>query len=48
MLKSKKMAYDGKGNAVIKTADGISEAFLKLGGNNGNELYVEVRRYTIL
>ena len=42
MLKSKKMAYDGKGNAVVNTIDDIDEAVIKLGGHKGNELYVEV------
>ena len=42
MLKSKRLAYDGKGNAVVKSAVGIEEAFQKLGGHNGNSLYVEV------
>ena len=31
MLKSRKMAYDGKGNAVAKTESDIPEAFQKLG-----------------
>ncbi len=41
MLKSKRMAYDGKGNAVVKSPEHIEEAYNKLGGNVGNELYLE-------
>ena len=32
MLKAKKLAYDGKGNAVAKTEQGVEEAYTKLGG----------------
>ena len=32
MLKSRRMAYDGKGNAVAKTAADVKEAVAKLGG----------------
>ncbi|KAG5179448.1 AIR carboxylase-domain-containing protein [Tribonema minus] len=38
MLKAKKLAYDGRGNAVVKDAAGVSEAFAKLGGK---DLYAE-------
>lgn len=31
MLKSRKGGYDGKGNAILKTIDGIDEALSKLG-----------------
>jgi len=31
MLKARKDAYDGKGNAVVSSADGVSEAFKSLG-----------------
>jgi len=45
MLKNRKFAYDGKGNAIVKSADGVQEAFLKLGltGNSAgnNALYAE-------
>ena len=41
MLKSRFGAYDGKGNAVVKTAANISEAWKKLGGHEGKKLYVE-------
>ena len=32
MIKSRRMAYDGKGNAVAKTAEDVAEAVEKLGG----------------
>lgn len=32
MIKSRRMAYDGKGNAVAKTAGDLSDAVAKLGG----------------
>ena len=38
MLKNKKLAYDGRGNAVVKTAEDVETAFQKLGGK---ELYAE-------
>jgi phosphoribosylaminoimidazole carboxylase len=38
MLKNKKLAYDGRGNAVVKTAADVEAAFAKLGGA---ELYAE-------
>ena len=38
MLKNKKMAYDGKGNAVVHNAADVESAFIKLGGT---ELYAE-------
>ena len=41
MLKSRYGAYDGKGNAVVPNAQGITAAFEKLGGNVGKKLYVE-------
>jgi phosphoribosylaminoimidazole carboxylase (NCAIR synthetase) len=33
MLKSRKEAYDGKGNAVARTEGQVEEAFRKLGEN---------------
>ena len=36
MLKARRGAYDGKGNAVVKSFEGITEAFESLGGNVGN------------
>lgn len=41
MLKSKRNAYDGKGNAVVKTQEGAADAFKQLGGHIGNGLYIE-------
>ncbi|KAJ3129805.1 phosphoribosylaminoimidazole carboxylase ade2 [Physocladia obscura] len=44
MLKSKTLAYDGRGNRVIKSASEIAQAITDLGGgpeNKGPELYVE-------
>lgn len=41
MLKSRLNAYDGKGNAVIKTENDIAKATEKLGGVKPNALYVE-------
>lgn len=42
MLKTRRLAYDGKGNAVVANAAAIAEAFAKLGGNRGKDvLYVE-------
>jgi phosphoribosylaminoimidazole carboxylase len=38
MLKNKKLAYDGKGNAIVKSEEELSTAFEKLGGF---ELYAE-------
>ena len=38
MLKAKKLAYDGKGNAVAKTEHDVEEAFTKLGGT---DIYAE-------
>eukprot|EP00953_Heterococcus_sp_UTEX-ZZ885_P035480 18318-Heterococcus_DN1.PRE.2 len=38
MLKAKKMAYDGKGNAVVNSEADVAEAWQKLGGA---ELYAE-------
>ncbi|CAN0496252.1 unnamed protein product, partial [Hapterophycus canaliculatus] len=38
MLKAKRMAYDGKGNAPVMNEGGVAEAFSKLGGK---DLYVE-------
>ena len=46
MLKSKTLAYDGRGNAVIRSLDDLDHAFASLGGGPdasppGPELYVE-------
>ena len=41
MLKNKRLAYDGRGNAVVKSASNVEEAFCKLGGDKNAELYAE-------
>ena len=38
ILKARKGAYDGKGNAVVDSADGVEAAFAALGGQ---EVYAE-------
>lgn len=38
MLKNKKLAYDGRGNAVVKTAEDVRIQFEKLGGS---DIYAE-------
>lgn len=41
MLKARRNAYDGKGNATIRTLADVAPAWNRLGGNDGNPLYVE-------
>lgn len=41
VLKARRNAYDGKGNATIRTAAEIESAWQQLGGHLGNPLYVE-------
>jgi len=41
LLKARRNAYDGKGNVTVRTLDDIVGAWQKLGGNDGNELFVE-------
>lgn len=41
MLKSRRLAYDGRGNYVVNNEKEINKAFTHLGGGKGNELYVE-------
>jgi len=41
MLKAKRMAYDGRGNAIVASGDAVAAAFAALGGDAGNELYAE-------
>ncbi len=41
VLKARRNAYDGKGNATIRTRDDIAAAWEKLGGRAGNPLYAE-------
>ena len=38
MLKAKKLAYDGRGNAVAKTEHDVEDAYNKLGGT---DIYAE-------
>lgn len=41
LLKARRNAYDGKGNATIREAADIDAAWRKLGGHAGNALYLE-------
>jgi 5-(carboxyamino)imidazole ribonucleotide synthase len=41
MLKARRNAYDGKGNATIRSLADVDPAWNRLGGNDGNPLYVE-------
>ncbi len=41
VLKARRNAYDGRGNATIRDLDGVDEAWRKLGGDDGNPLFVE-------
>lgn len=41
VLKARRNAYDGKGNASISSPSDIETAWEKLGGHHGNPLYVE-------
>ena len=41
LLKARRNAYDGKGNVTVRALDEIGGAWQKLGGDDGNELYVE-------
>ncbi|MBC8125713.1 MAG: 5-(carboxyamino)imidazole ribonucleotide synthase [Gloeobacteraceae cyanobacterium ES-bin-144] len=41
LLKTRRDGYDGKGNATIRNTEDIESAWEKLGGNNGNALFVE-------
>ena len=41
LLKARRNAYDGKGNVTVRTLDEIGGAWQKLGGNDGNDLFVE-------
>lgn len=41
VLKARRNAYDGKGNATIRTEAEIESAWQQLGGHLGNPLYVE-------
>jgi 5-(carboxyamino)imidazole ribonucleotide synthase len=41
LLKARRNAYDGKGNATVRAFDQISDAWEKLSGHQGNPLFVE-------
>lgn len=41
VLKARRNAYDGKGNATIRHSDDVEDAWQKLGGPSGNPLYAE-------
>ncbi len=41
VLKARRNAYDGRGNATIRDLDGVGEAWRRLGGDDGNPLFVE-------
>jgi len=41
LLKARRNAYDGKGNLTVRSLDEIDDAWKKLGGHEGNPLYVE-------
>lgn len=41
LLKARRNAYDGKGNVTVRSLDEVAAAWRKLGGHDGNELFVE-------
>lgn len=41
LLKARRNAYDGKGNATVRSANDAAAAWQKLGGEAGRELFVE-------
>jgi len=41
LLKARRNAYDGKGNATLRSAADAAAAWTKLGGDQGRELFVE-------
>jgi 5-(carboxyamino)imidazole ribonucleotide synthase len=41
LLKARRNAYDGKGNATVRSATDIETAWRKLGGPSGNSLFAE-------
>ena len=41
LLKARRNAYDGKGNATLRSVAEIEPAWQRLGGNDGNTLFVE-------
>jgi len=41
LLKARRNAYDGKGNATVRAPEEVPAAWKKLGGDHGNELFAE-------
>jgi len=41
VLKARRNAYDGRGNATIRSLDDVGDAWKRLGGDEGNPLFVE-------
>lgn len=41
MLKARRLAYDGRGNAVVRSAEGVADAAASLGGAGAGSLYAE-------
>ena len=41
LLKARRNAYDGKGNATVRAENDLPAAWEKLGGHRGNELFAE-------
>jgi 5-(carboxyamino)imidazole ribonucleotide synthase len=41
LLKARRNAYDGKGNATVRTLADIAVAWIRLGGKSGNPLFAE-------
>jgi 5-(carboxyamino)imidazole ribonucleotide synthase len=41
LLKARRNAYDGKGNVTVRSLGEVGDAWRKLGGDSGNELFVE-------
>ena len=41
VLKARRNAYDGKGNVTVRSLDEVAAAWCKLGGHDGNVLFVE-------
>ena len=41
MLKARTLAYDGRGNAVVKSAAEVEDAFAQLSQDGNVQLYVE-------
>jgi 5-(carboxyamino)imidazole ribonucleotide synthase len=41
ILKARRNAYDGKGNATVTSAGDVTGAWARLGGDSGRQLYVE-------